>query len=433
MTRISIVVVATLWGAGVGTLAVAQEAEVEIAQHKHLGAASCASSVCHGKIAPQTGRDVALNEYEIWAKDDLHSRAYRALETPVSKRIAANLGLGNPTKEKMCLDCHADNVPQSRRGPKFQLSDGVGCEACHGGAEKWIEYHAAASRTHRENVAQGMYPSALPVPRARLCDSCHVGTKDKFANHAIMAAGHPRLSFELEAYTANQPAHFTVDADYKQRKGNIAGMNLWLTGQIENARATLLLQDSDLLHPTAMIPEFALYDCHSCHHPMDRLGPTKKPAGSAGTRPGGLRLQTQNLFVLGAVLEKLDPKAHDELAALTNALVKAGQRDAGAVTAAANALLEWLKGREALSQRAFSRQEVVDARKALIQHAAAETFVDYAVAEQIVLGVESLSYAIGDRNAKKTQLNNLYAAVKDNVRWNSSGFLTAVKAARDGF
>jgi hypothetical protein len=429
--RAPVAILAASWVAGGGALALAQEGE--ITRHVHLGAASCASSVCHGKIAPQPGRNVALNEYSIWAKEDLHSRAYRVLEGPVSKRIAANLGLGNPTGEKICLDCHADHVPQAKRGPKFQLSDGVSCEACHGGAEKWIEYHSQASRTHRENVAQGMFPSALPVPRARLCISCHVGTRNKFATHAIMAAGHPRLSFELEAYTTNQPAHFVVDADYKQRKGTIAGMNLWLTGQIESARTLLSLQQSELFHPAAITPELALYDCHSCHHPMDRLGATKRPAASAGNKPGGLRLQTQNLYVLAAVLEKLDPKAQGELVNLTGALVKAGQRDVGAVGAAAGALLEWLKGHEALGQRSFSRAEIVEARKALIQRVAAESFVDYAVAEQIVLGVESLSYAIGDRNAKKGQLDGLYAAVKDGVRWNSPGFLAAVKAVRGGF
>jgi hypothetical protein len=69
------------------------------------------------------------------------------------------------------------------------------------------------------------------------------------------------LSFELEAYTANQPAHYVVDADYDQRKGRIAGMNLWLTGQIESTRRMLTLLQTDMYHSGGMFPEFAFYDC----------------------------------------------------------------------------------------------------------------------------------------------------------------------------
>ncbi len=416
--------------AAAGATAVAQEAE--IARHKHLGVAACAASVCHGKVAPEPGRNVGLNEYRTWSQEDVHARAYLTLEKPASKRIAANLGLGNPAAEPICLDCHTDNVPAERRGPKFQVRDGIGCEACHGGAEKWVESHAEASRTHRENVAQGLYPSEQPLPRARLCLSCHLGTKDKFATHFIMAAGHPRLSFELEAYTANQPAHFTVDADYRRRKGTIDAMNLWLTGQIESARALLTLQRSLVLRPAGMFPELALYDCHGCHHPMDPQRWTKQRPGE-GIKPGTLRLQTQNLAVLAAALEALEPAVCAELAALTDALVKAGQRDVESVNAAAGALLEWLDGREALSRRQFSRAEVLDVRKMLLRHAASDKVGDYAVAEQIVLAVESLSYSLGDRNAKKVSLDKLYATVKSGTSFNASQFSAAAKAALDRF
>src|ERR1700754_970129 len=127
----------------VGSAALA--AEPGVADYKHLGVASCATSVCHGKLAPAPGKHVALNEYQTWTQEDRHAQAYRTLELPVSKRIAANLGLASAATGKICLDCHSDNIPAEKRGPKFQLSDGVGCEACHGGAEKWIESHAAES------------------------------------------------------------------------------------------------------------------------------------------------------------------------------------------------------------------------------------------------------------------------------------------------
>jgi Cytochrome c554 and c-prime len=402
------------------------------ADYKHMGVASCATSVCHGKLSPAPNKHVALNEYQTWTREDRHAQAYRTLELAESKRIAANLGLPSATTAKICLDCHSDNVPSEKRGPKFQLSDGIGCEACHGGSEKWIESHAAESATHKDNVALGMYPSEQPLKRAQLCLSCHLGTKDKFATHAIMGAGHPRLSFELEAYTANQPAHYVVDADYDQRKGRIEGMNLWLTGQIENTRRMLTLLQTDMYHSGGMFPEFAFYDCHSCHHPMDKIRWNAQRAG-AGIKPGTLRLQTQNLIVLQAVTETFEPAALNELVGLTNALIRAGQRDRASVAAASKALLDWVEKRDPMTRRQFSPADVTAMRKMLVKYGATDKAGDYAAAEQIVLGLESLSYSLGDRDKKKAALDALYNAVKNDTAFSPQQFASAAANAQRAF
>jgi hypothetical protein len=407
-------------------------ADLGVADYKHLGVASCATSVCHGKLAPAPGKHVALNEYQTWTREDRHAQAYRTLELAESKRIAANLGLASATTAKICLDCHADNIPSDKRGPKFQISDGIGCEACHGGSEKWIESHAAESAVHKDNVARGMYPSEQPLKRAQLCLGCHLGTKDRFATHAIMGAGHPRLSFELEAYTANQPAHYVVDADYDQRKGRIEGMNLWLTGQIESTRRMLTLLQTDMYHSGGMFPEFAFYDCHSCHHPIDKIRWNAQRAG-AGIKPGTLRLQTQNLIVLQAVTETFEPAALPELVNLTGGLIRAGQRDRATVTAAAKALLDWVEKRDALTRRQFSPADVAAMRKTLVKYGATDKAGDYAAAEQIVLGLESLSYSLGDRDKKKAALDALYNAVKNDTAFSPQQFASAAATAQRSF
>jgi hypothetical protein len=407
-------------------------AEAGSADYKHMGVASCATSVCHGKLAPQSGKNVALNEYRTWMQEDRHAQAYRTLELPESKRIAANLGLASATTAKICLDCHTDNVPSGQRGPKFQISDGIGCEACHGGSEKWLQSHAAESATHKDNVAHGMNATEQPLKRAQICLTCHLGTQNQFATHAIMGAGHPRLSFELEAYTTNQPAHYTVDADYVQRKGKIEGMNLWLTGQIESARRLLSLLQTNMYHAGGMFPELAFYDCHSCHHPMDKIRWNAQRAG-AGIKPGTVRLQTQNLVVLQAVTETFEPAALSELVTLTNALIRAGQSDRAAVQSAAKNLLDWVTRRDSLSRRQFAAADVGKIRRTLINYAAADKAGDYAVAEQIVLGVESLSYSLGDRDGKKAALDALYNAVKSDTNFSPQQFAAAAKAAQRSF
>jgi hypothetical protein len=409
--------------------------EPGIADYKHMGVASCSTSVCHGKLAPQTDKDVALNEYRIWQQEDRHAQAYRTLELPESKRIAANLGLPNATAAKICLDCHADNVPADKRGVKFQIGDGVGCEGCHGGSEKWLESHAAEAATHKDNVARGMYPTEQPLKRVQVCLGCHLGTKDQFATHAIMGAGHPRLSFELEAYTTNQPAHFVVDADYAQRKGKIEGMNLWVTGQLETTRRFLSLLQTNMFSTNAggaMFPELAFYDCHSCHHPMDKIRWNMARAGT-GIKPGTVRLQTQNLIVLQALVETFEPGAKEQLAGLTNALIRAGQRDRAAVNEAAKTLLNWLAPRDALTRKQYSSADVIKMRKTLARYATSEWAGDYAAAEQIVLGLESLSYTLGDRDEKKTALDGLYNAVKNENTFSPQQFATAAANAQKSF
>jgi hypothetical protein len=247
-----------------------------------------------------------------------------------------------------------------------------------------------------------------------------------------MGAGHPRLSFELEAYTANQPAHFIVDADYDKRKGKIAGMNLWLTGQFETTRRSLSLLQTNMFHGGAMFPELAFYDCHSCHHPMDKIRWNAQRAG-AGIKPGTVRLQTQNLIVLQAVMETFEPAAAAQLGELTNALVRAGQRDRAAVMDAAKALQSWLEPRDALAQKQYSSAEVSRMRKMLAKYATTEKAGDYAAAEQMVLGLESLSYSLGDRDSKKAALDALYNAVKNEDTFSPQQFATAAANAQKSF
>jgi hypothetical protein len=404
----------------------------EIGDYKHMGVGSCATNVCHGKLAPAPGKNVRLNEYRTWVNEDRHAFAYRTLEQAESKRIAANMGLANAATAKICLDCHADNVPTDKRGPKFQLSDGVSCEACHGGAERWLESHAGESANHKANLARGMYPSETPLDRAELCLSCHLGTKDRFATHEIMAAGHPRLQFELEGFTATQPAHFTVDADYEERKGKIEGTNLWVTGQIENARTQLRLLQTSMYATNSMFPELAFYDCDACHHPMENVRWNQERA-SIGIKPGALRLQMHSLLMVQAIVSSFDPAGAEELTKLTNALVRAGMQDRTTVSTAAKNVLVWLNQRTDLTRRKYSRAETVNLRKALLKYGASQKAGDYQTASQIYMGVDSLSTTLGDRDAKKAPLESLFKLIDKPSTFSPAKFIGTAKNLQNQF
>ncbi len=400
------------------------------AAYKHLGAATCASTACHGKAVADNKRNVALNEYRTWLNDDSHSRSFKILQSAASQAIAARLGLPNAAGAKICLDCHADNVPKADQGPRFQLSDGISCEACHGGAEKWVESHAALNSTHKDNIAKGMYPSEQPMQRAQLCLSCHLGSKDAFATHQIMGAGHPRLRFELETFTSNQPAHYVKDDDYRRRKGEISGTTLWLTGQFEAARQYLTLLQSPLYKTSGLLPELGFYDCHSCHTPMANKSWTASRVGP-GLTPGGLRLNRGNLAILGAVAQTLGSEADaQDLATRVNALMQAGQQNPAQVSAAAGRVLEWLTQRQAWPTRSDANGDAAKLRGALLRLAANDGASDYTIAEQVVLGVDSLSHTLGQEKSVAKTLDSLYDTVAEEGAFNPGKFADKARAAQ---
>src|SRR5215210_293677 len=102
-----------------------------------VGVASCAGSTCHGR-SEANGKIVRQDELMSWQNEaspaGAHSRAWRVLKEPRSRAIAARLGIGEAASAPMCLGCHATPAPAGARGARFQLSDGVGCESCHGAA-----------------------------------------------------------------------------------------------------------------------------------------------------------------------------------------------------------------------------------------------------------------------------------------------------------
>jgi hypothetical protein len=383
----------------------------EFSKEKHMGVATCASGVCHGQNVEDTNENVMMNEYRVWLADDDHARAYKTLLKPSSKKIAKKLGLKNAHTAKICLDCHADNVPKEKRGKRFQLSDGIGCEACHGGAENWLSDHKEQGATHEKNIQLGLYPSEKPRDRAKLCLSCHLGTKDKFATHKIMGAGHPRLSIELESFTYNQPAHYKVDADYEKRKGSIKSINMWLTGLIYKGTSQMTLLQSNQFKQHGLFPELAFYECHSCHRGMV---PTRYPLEplSNNIAPGSVRLDDATLVVLTSVLDSLSIAKSSDLKAAIKQLHKASSKDKASVVESAKNIITIVNGiSENVINKNYSTSQIKGFRNKLLLDASNGKFRDYSSAEQIFLAVETISIVLKDDNKHIKLLDKLFATI----------------------
>lgn len=390
----------------------------------HLGVATCAASQCHGSAAERAGSNVQQNEYVTWTSHDPHAGAYRTLLTDESAAIARRLGLPNAQTAALCLDCHADNVPMTRRGERFQVSDGVGCEACHGGAERWIDSHyAVATITHADNLAAGLYPGERPADRAELCLSCHLGNDNKFASHRIMAAGHPRLQFELDTFTelwrtAGGSAHYRVDDDYRERKGDTAHVDTWAAGLVADASQRLALLNSDLAKQDQRFPELGLYDCHACHRSMKSV--QWRRLERHGDAPPGMPFVADGSFVMSMVLARaVQPDLADgmraALADLHAARTTADQQVASAALAARIGDLRQRLARGSL----VSRQAAI--RDALIDAGAAGEYLDYGSAEQAFMAIQMLAFEMQDARLQDS-LDRLAGVLDDDERYRPAQF-----------
>jgi len=402
--------------------------------HRYMGVSSCASSQCHGRIERDPTNNVWLNEYRIWRGDDDHSRAYKTLLNPESRLIAAKLGLGSAHESSLCLNCHASNVSVAARGPEFQLTDGVGCESCHGPAEKWLSSHDDRSVTHQDNLRNGMYPLSDPEARAQRCYGCHMGSSDRFVTHRILGAGHPRLSFELENFTTNQPAHYTLDDDYRRRKGGINGAVLWLNGQIEGSRRFLSLLQTKFMQEERLAPEFGFYDCQSCHHGLDpqdlRWFPQRR---AQGLEPGALRLQDHHLRMLEIISDTMTAGETARLRALVNQLVAAGQTNREAVLAGARGLDGWIQSHRAGWFRSAGASEMREIRRGLLAHAAAGTVIDYGTAEQGLLSIVALSTFLGEQDRLATAIDDLFDSLGNDETFRPARYAAAAKRVAGRF
>jgi hypothetical protein len=397
----------------------------------HLGVVNCASSLCHGSISEWKGSNVLQNEYVTWSRVDKHARsAIQVLRNDRSRRIAANLGLKEPAHEaRICVDCHGHNPPAASRGERFKASDGIGCEACHGPAEKWIASHAAPGATHEDNVRNGLYPTSDPVALARLCLSCHFGNKDKFVTHRIMGAGHPRISFELDTFTQTQPPHFVADEDWQKRKGRWDGVRVWAIGQALAAQESLDVVLDPKRGRDGLFPELVVFDCHACHHPMSDT--RWKPR--VGTRPGTIRFNDSNLLMLRQIVRRAFPADSAAFNDLVSRLHKAVAGEGGNALEAARRLhkgLDAVVGK--LRVREFDDRDLRAILAGLVEDGLAGEYRDYAGAEQASMAMASvLNFlagrgALGDARAANAALDRLFETVRDDEKYLPERFQSAL-------
>lgn len=269
---------------------------------QYVGAGGCSAPACHGSVRPMTQTRIWQNEYSTWVTQDKHSSAYTILSGPVAVRMARILGLPAANTAPKCLACHAIDVPASQRARTFDISDGVSCESCHGPASAWLGPHTTVGWTHAQSLQLGMYDTRNLVLRTQRCLECHLGTKNKYVDHEMLAAGHPDLYFELDSFEATMPRHWKQPLDTDPWRD----VRDWATGQAVQLRAEMeYLGDST---QRKAWPDYAQLDCFACHHSLVKTENSwRQQRGYAGRRPGNPQWNASRYIVFREMARTVDP------------------------------------------------------------------------------------------------------------------------------
>jgi hypothetical protein len=378
------------------------------------GMAGCSARGCHGRSQPQKEARVQQNEYSLVLALDKHLRAYEVLSSERGQQIAHALGIANATEDARCLACHT--IPQlaTQQAPTEEVLAlrqwGVTCEACHGASSRWLIAHtdqAWQRLSPQQKQEHGMTPMQDLAVQAAVCAGCHVGAPARDGvpardcNHDIMAAGHPRLNFELSAFRANLPPHWNKEAR-KTNQVDTYKAKVWAVGQIGSARASLeLLADRAGRAATSPWPEFAEYSCYACHGDLGpKVGHLAKRA-STGRHVGSLPYSTWYSAELRAVAEAFPPGG-DVLSAfrqLQREMSNAGPASQKLALATSNHLREWLT---LVNGATFSEAAVRKMLSALAAEGTTPQGLTWDEAEQLALAAATLSRACGKNGLRKT-------------------------------
>jgi hypothetical protein len=285
-------------------------------------------------------------------------------------------------------------------------------------------------------------PLENPIAKAAVCLDCHFGSADggQFVNHRIMAAGHPRISFELDLFTTLQ-AHHDEDADYAQRKGRSNGVRVWAVGQAMALDRALTLYTNPSLGTEGPFPEFYFFDCHSCHRRIYDSQTFNQTVADNPARPipvGMPPFNDENMIMLSAAARIATPALAARFDADSKAFHAALARDRGsAVTAAAklkasaNALLI------AFQTASFGRDQTFAIIDLVASEAISARFTDYEGSAQAVMATDTLLNALvnsgqvqaANAAAIRIDINRAYAAVKDPNDYRPAEFRRALGSA----
>lgn len=420
---------------------------------KYIGPGSCAATSCHGSVKPVVGSRILQNEYSTWILQDKHSRAYQALTGEIGERMARILKLAAKAEDSpKCLACHALYTTPEQRGRPFEISEGVSCESCHGPASAWLGPHTTRDWPHEKSVALGMKDTRNVIHRTNLCLECHLGTKAKFVDHEMIAAGHPDLYFELDSFSAVMPRHWKVPRESAPDKpvedAAWAGVRDWATGQAVQLGASMerlaWRANNQRADKKDAWPEYAELSCFACHH---SLGPAadswRQEHGYAGRRPGDPPWNASRFVVFRDFAQQVDPGSASELdrqmLAVSNEMSKLDPDRTAVANAASAAAPLAQQFADRLSTMPYDQAITLRTLQSIADDAETISLADERAAEQATMAIDSLyiAYAKNSKPAADAEIraaiNALFQQLENPSAYNADQFAAALRRLRPLF
>ena len=393
---------------------------------KYIGPGSCAATSCHGSVKPIPDSRILQNEYSTWIIRDKHSRAYQALLGDVGERMALILKLGAKAEEApKCLACHALNPAPEQRGRAFEISEGVSCENCHGPASAWLGPHTTRAWPHEKSVAAGMHDTRDVIHRTEKCLECHLGARNKFVDHQMIAAGHPDLYFELDSFSAVMPRHWKVPRESEPGKpaedAAWVGVREWSAGQAVQLRAAMerltWRARNERADKKDVWPEYSELSCFACHHALGAAKDSwRQEHGYVGRRPGDPAWNSSRYAVFRLLAKQIDSANAQELdrqlLAVSEEMSKLNP-DRNAVASAASAAAPLAQRiAERLATMQYGQAVALRMLQRISDDAENIALADERAAEQAAMAIDSL-YVAYSKDAKPANADEVRAAINE--------------------
>ena len=278
-----------------------------------------------------------------------------------------------------------------------------------------------------------------PRTRAAVCLDCHFGSSKpgQFVSHKMMAAGHPRVSFELDLFSTLQ-RHYDFDADYVKRKPLASGVKFWAVGQAMAVDRALNLYADGVHSNEGAFPEFYFFDCQSCHRRIsdEPNAPLTAEANPArGLPPGTPPFNDENMIMLSAIARVAAPAEgeHFDAAARSFHAAMAQNREAPW----RRRLAIWRSARPGghLGRPCFHPRRKFCRAGCGAERMPPARYTDYAGGAQAVMAADTLlnslvaqgQIARASAETVRPQINRLYAEVRDTNNWHPAEFRDAMR------
>jgi hypothetical protein len=152
-------------------------------EHKFTGHKKCRT--CH--VKPAIG-----NQYDLWLESK-HAKTFATLATEKAKKWATEAGVDDPQTDDRCVKCHATahGIPDEMVSKKFDRTEGVQCEACHGAGKDYRKKSIMVDRD--KSIAKGLVPQTEAV-----CTACHSDESPAWDPERYTLADGSKAGFDYE-------------------------------------------------------------------------------------------------------------------------------------------------------------------------------------------------------------------------------------------